>query len=186
MCFDPITLAASFASMGTTLSSALSGTLGTVATIGSGIVGAVSSVQQGNAAAAAARATADQQEKAAMQTLEAAEMEEMRMRRSFMRQQGENRVALAASGVDVGSTAALDLLGDNRSEFEEDAYVIRTNAAREANSYGMAAAASRQEGANAKSRGRWGAASTLLSTATLVGDRHKKYVQQGRYERGIG
>ena len=185
MCIDPLTMMASLKAAGTAITAGLSGTLGTVATVGGGILSAYSMHQQGKAANAAAQETAKAQDAAALQTMEAADREDLLMRKRFAQQEGGNKVALAASGVDVNSAGALELLGENRREFEEDALVIRTNAQRSANSQGLSAAATRQEGLNAKSAGTWGAVGSILSTASRVGDRYKKRAGQKAYQRGL-
>lgn len=192
MCFDPISLlatmglssagtAAAGAAAGTAAAgSSIMGTIGTIASIGSGVVGAVSSIQSGNAAAAAANATAQQQERAAVQALEASEREATLTQRRAAQMRGENRVALAAQGVNVNSTEALELLENFDTQVEEDLFAIRENGVRAANSYGQDAANSRAQGASARSQGRWGAASTLLGTAARVGERWRPYVYQNR------
>ncbi|MGL5829113.1 MAG: hypothetical protein ACRC0L_06035 [Angustibacter sp.] len=153
--------------------SGLLGTLGTVATVGGGLISAYSTYQNGKAQAAAAEATAIQQDNAARQAIEAGERENKLHRRQVAKFQADNTVALAASGVDVNSTASLDILQDTRVQAEEDAFAIRENAVRSANSYGQDAANSRTSARNARSAGRWGAVQTILGTATAVGDRYK-------------
>lgn len=192
MCFDPMTALAAIKGVTTALGGASAasgaaaagsgiwGTVGTIATAGSGILSAYSAIQNGNAASAAAEATARAQETAALQAMEAGDRENLLHRRRVGQLQGENRAALAANGVDVNSTAALDLLQDTRLQAEEDAFAIRENAVRSANAYGQQAANSRTEGANAKSGSRWGAAGTILGTAAKVGDRFKPYVNSQR------
>lgn len=190
MCFDPVSLSAMAGSLfagggaaaGTAAGAAATGwgTLGTIATVGSGLVSTMGMMQQGKAAAAAANATAQQQELAAQQTLEASDRELTLLRRQQAQVQGGNRVALAAAGVDVNSQEAMDLLNDYDLQADEDAFVIRENSLRAARGYGQQAANSRLEGANAKSRSRYGAAGTILETATKVGDRWKPYVYEGR------
>lgn len=194
MCFDPISLLATMGltSAGTAAAgaagaagtaaagSSIMGTIGTIASIGSGVVGAVSSIQGGNAAAAAASATAQQQERAAIQAMEASEREAMLTQRRAAQMRGENRVALAAQGVNVNSVEALELLENFDTQVEEDLFAIRENGVRAANSYGQDAANSRAQGASAKSQGRWGAGSSLLSTAARVGERWRPYVYQNR------
>lgn len=160
--------------------SSIMGTIGTIASIGSGVVGAVSSIQGGNAAAAAASATAQQQERAAIQAMEASEREAMLTQRRAAQMRGENRVALAAQGVNVNSVEAIELLENFDTQVEEDLFAIRENGVRAANSYGQDAANSRAQGASAKSQGRWGAGSSLLSTAARVGERWRPYVYQNR------
>lgn len=193
MCFDPISALGALKGIGTALTgggAAASaggfwGTLGTAATAGSGLISAYSAIQSGNAQAAAANATADAQERAALEALEAGERENLLARRRAAQFNGDNRVAMAANGVDVNSATALDLLNDNRLQQEEDAFAIRENARRSANTYGQQAANSRTEARGAKSAGRWGAAGTILGTAARVGERFRPMVNSNRVaERG--
>lgn len=200
MCFDPVSafaaVKATVAGLGTALSGAGGaaagaggaaagagsawGTLGTVATAGSGLISAYSAVQNGNAQAEAANAMAKQQDQAAQQALEAGDREALLQQRRAAALQGENKVALAASGIDVNSTAALDLLGDSQLQANEDLFAIRTDAARTASGYGQQAASSRTAAQSARSQGRWGAVNTLLQTGAKVGDRYRPLVQQNR------
>lgn len=197
MCLDPVSAFAAvqtaLSSVGTAISGALGGgaagagaastawgTLGTAATIGSGALSAYSAIQNGAAQADAANAAARQQEQAAQQALEAGEREDQLTRRRVGALQGENRAALAASGIDVNSTAALDLINDTNLQAEEDMFAIREDAARRASGFGQQAANYRTEARNAKSSSRWGAVNTALGTAARVGDRYRPIVNQNR------
>lgn len=198
MCLDPVSAFAAvqtaLSSVGTAISGALGGagaagagaagtawgTLGTAATIGSGALSAYSAIQNGAAQADAANAAAHQQEQAAQQALEAGEREDQLTRRRVGALQGENQAALAASGIDVNSTAALDLINDTNLQAEEDMFAIREDAARRASGFGQQAANYRTEARNAKSSSRWGAVNTALGTAARVGDRYRPIVNQNR------
>lgn len=198
MCLDPVSAFAAvqtaLSSVGTAISGALGGagaagaagagtawgTIGTAATIGSGALSAYSAIQNGAAQADAANAAARQQEQAAQQALEAGEREDQLTRRRVGALQGENRAALAASGIDVNSTAALDLINDTNLQAEEDMFAIREDAARRASGFGQQAANYRTEARNAKSSSRWGAVNTALGTAARVGDRYRQIVNQNR------
>lgn len=185
MCFDPISLAATvgtFFGGGTAAAGAAAGwgALGTAATIGSSVLGAYTAVQSGKATQAAAMATAKQQEQAAEQALDAGEREVDLLRRRAGQQRGANRVAMAASGVDVNSATALDLLKNFDDQVNEDAYQISLQSTRTANTYGQQAANSRAEGRSAASAGNWGAGSSLLQGAAKVGERWRPYVYNNR------
>lgn len=130
------------------------GTIGTVATAASGVVGAYSSIQSGNAAAAAAEATAKQQTAAARESLIAGEEESDRQRRAGAVMLAQQKVAMAANGVDLGSASALEMLDDTKAGIEADAFAIRKNATNQAQNYSQMAANSITEGRNAKSQGR--------------------------------
>lgn len=200
MCFDPLSamtalkaavtgftgLLGGGAAAGGAAAGGAWGALGTAATVAGGVVSAYSAVQNSKAAAAAANASAEQADHAALQALEAGEREELLHQRRVGALIGENRAALAASGVDVNSTAALDLLQDTNKQAAEDAFAIRENAQRQASGYGREAANYRTEAANAKSSGRWGAANTILGTVATVGSKYRHYVQQNRVQQRGG
>lgn len=162
------------------------GTIGTVASATGGLLSAYSQMQNGRAQAAAASATAEQQNIAAQQAIEAGQRESDLSRRQFAREEGGNRVALAAAGIDVGSAAAIELLDSNRAEFEEDAFQIRENATRSANAYGRQAANSVAEARTARSNSLWQPLGTVLSTAASVSDRWSRYQQGRRPQTGYG
>lgn len=185
MCVDPVSIMAGLKAVGSAVTSSLAGGIGTAVTVGSGVLSAYSSLAAGKASAAAANETAAQMDREALQNQEAADREEMLMRRRFAQQEGGNRVALAAAGVDVNSDAALELLNEDRKQFEEDARVIRINAQRSSNAMGMQARSERQRGANDKASSRFNAFGTILGTASRVGDRYAKFAGQKRFEQGL-
>lgn len=181
MCFVPA-LAAALPAMGNTLLGSM-GSIGTAASVASGAVGAYSAIQSGNAAAKAAEATARQQEAAAREALTQGEDESDRQRRAGASMMGQQRVAMAANGIDASSASAIELLDDTKAGVEDDAFAIRKNALRSAQGMSQMAANSRAEGANAKSQGLWSAAGTILSTGAKVGE---KYSQWAREKAGQG
>jgi len=99
--------------------------------------------------------------------------EELKHRRQMSILQGSQRAALAASGVSVDSGSALDIQEAGIREGEQDASVIRINAAREAWGYQVqavnhrnAASAARASGQNAMFSAGIGAATSLLGVTT--------------------
>lgn len=157
------------------------GAVGTVASAASGVVGAYSAIQSGNAAAAAAEATAKQQEAAARESVIAGDEESDRQRRAGAAVLSQQKIAMAANGVDLNSTSALELLDDTKAGIEQDAFAIRKNATNQAQNYSQMAANSLTEGRNAKSQGTWGAAGTLLSTGAKVGEKYSQWARKGSY-----
>jgi hypothetical protein len=96
--------------------------------------------------------------------------DELRQRRQNSILQGEQRAALAASGVEIDSGSGLEIQEASAREGEQDAAVIRFNAEREAWGYGVqatnyrnAASAARAQGRNAMTAGIIGAGTSLLS-----------------------
>lgn len=154
------------------------GGLGTAASAASGVIGAYSSIQQGQAAKAAAKATAAQQEAAARDSLRAGEDESDRQRRAGAAMLSQQRVAMAANGIDVSASSAIEQLDNTRGLIEEDAFAIRKSSLTNANSYMQQAANSRAEGANAASAGMWGGVGTLLSTGAKVGSKYSQWARQ--------
>ncbi|GHV34457.1 hypothetical protein FACS1894187_05040 [Synergistales bacterium] len=140
---------------------------------------AASSLAQGMAAQGAAKAQALSAEQNARMAEEQAKdsvkrggREENKFRRQIAIHQGQQRAALAASGVDVDSGSAELLQDASRGEAEEDASVIRFNAQREAwghqaqaTDYRNQASAARAAGRNAMTGGVIGAGASLLSLA---------------------
>lgn len=99
-------------------------------------------------------------------------IEEQQHRLKVKQVMGEQRSALAASGVQVDTGSALDVLGDTAMFGEMDALTIHSNAEREAYNFrvqGANQAASAQmnllAGSNAARNGMWGAGASLLSGA---------------------
>ncbi|GHV46805.1 hypothetical protein FACS1894204_09150 [Synergistales bacterium] len=140
---------------------------------------AASSIAQGMAAQSSAKAQAAVAEQNARLAEEQADdavkrggREENKFRRQISIHQGQQRALLAAAGVDIDSGSAALLQDASRNEAEEDASVIRFNAAREAwghqvqaVDYQNAAAGARAAGRNAFTGGVIGAGASLLSLA---------------------
>ncbi len=95
---------------------------------------------------------------------------------------GRQRSALAASGVEVGSGSALDILGDTAALGELDALTIRSNAERESYEQNVVAsnlkanAGMKRMGAdNAIIAGKIGAQTSLLTGAGSVASKWQNY-----------
>ena len=95
---------------------------------------------------------------------------------------GRQRSALAASGVELGSGSALDILGDTAALGELDALTIRSNAERESYEQNVVAsnlkanAGMKRMGAdNAIIAGKIGAQTSLLSGAGSVASKWQNY-----------
>lgn len=87
-------------------------------------------------------------------------------RRTLMRQQiASQRVALAANNVDMSMGTPLELLGDTAAIGEQDALMIRANAARSAWGYRVQATDYGNQGRIARASGRNAQTGTILSTA---------------------
>lgn len=185
MCMDPLSAALMAGGAGgqgalagiTGLFSSFGG-IGTAATVASGAVGAYSSIQAGNAAAAAAEATAARQQEAAQDSLRMGEDESDRQRRAGAAVLAQKRVAMAANGVDTSAITAIEQLDDTKNLIETDAFAIRQNATKQATGFSQQAANSLTEGLNARSQGRFGAVSTLLSTGAKVGSKYSQWARE--------
>lgn len=175
MCLDPLTAALTAAT--SSGGGGLFSSLGSLFSVGSGVVGAYSSIQSGRAAQAAAEATARQQESAARESLRQGDDESERKRRAGAAVLAQQRVAMAANGIDVSSASAIEQLDDTKAAIEDDAFAIRQNFRNQAGNYSQMAANSRTEGANALSQGRWGAAGTILSTGAKVGEKYSQWAR---------
>lgn len=157
------------------------GTIGTAASAASGVVGAYSTLQQGKAAEAAAKATAAQQQEAAVESLRQGTEESDRQRRAGAVQLAQQKIAMAANGVDLGSASAIEVMDDTKAMIEEDAFAIRHNAGQQAKGYAQQAANSLTQGRNARSESRWGAFDTILSTGAKVGPKFRAWSNAGAY-----
>lgn len=157
------------------------GTIGTAASAASGVVGAYSTLQQGKAAEAAAKATAKQQQEAAVESLRQGAEESDRQRRAGAVQMAQQKIAMAANGVDLGSASAIEVMDDTKAMIEEDAFAIRHNAGQQAKGYAQQAANSLTQGRNAKSESRWGAFNTILNTGAKVGPKFRAWSNAGAY-----
>lgn len=76
---------------------------------------------------------------------------------------GSQTAAMAASGVDLGSTGSLDLLGDTAAMGELDALTLVNNSKREAYGYQMQARNERLNAKMSRWQGNMGAMNTLLT-----------------------
>lgn len=105
-----------------------------------------SAVAANNAAIAAQNAAV--QERAAQDALARGRIDEQQHRLKVSQMKGAQRSALAASGVQVDSGSALDVLADTAMFGEMDALTIRSNAEREAYSARIGAHNARAQGMN--------------------------------------
>ena len=187
MCIDPLSM--SLAAAGVPGVGGISGILGslgmggigTAATVASGAASAYSAVQQGNAAESAAKATAKQQQEAAVESLRQGTEESDRQRRAGAVQIAQQKIAMAANGIDLGSASAIEVMDDTKAMIEDDAFAIRHNAGQQARGYAQQAANSLTQGRNAQSESRWGAFNTILNTGAKVGPKFRAWSQAGAY-----
>ena len=114
----------------------------TALTVGSTLLGAVGAVQAGQATAASNQYNAQIQdmnatlaERRAKDAERRGELEEQKKRQQVAQISGQQRVAMAANGVDLSFGSPLDTLVDTAVAGELDALTIRSNAAREAYDY---------------------------------------------------
>lgn len=144
--------------------------------VASAVVGGVGAVQQANAAAAAAtyqsrisEMNRQVNEQRAADALDRGKSEEQSKRLEVARAKSLQLVNMSANGVDVTTGSPLDTLVDTATLGELDALTIRTNAAREAYDYKVAAAnnaaeaeALRMQAKASKTGGYLAAAGTVL------------------------
>lgn len=140
--------------------------------IGSSILGGVlqglGAKQQADAAREAALENARLARLAAADAVRRGEQQAGLVRRDASRVIGQQRVAYAASGVDVGVGSPVNVAGDTRMIAEMDAEVIRNNAAREAWGYRRQGAQFSQQASAANAAGQYAIASTVLGTVGNV------------------
>lgn len=163
------------ATAGTWASMGAMAKLGVLAQAGAGVMGAVGAVQSANAQAEAANASAAAADKAAAQAMETGHQKaELRTRRAA-KLIGEQKVAMAANGVDVTGATAMDLLDESRDDAIDDAMVIASDAHRQAEGYAQTAANYRTQANSAKAMGPAKAFTTLLGSASGIASRWTTY-----------
>jgi hypothetical protein len=97
-------------------------------------------------------------------------------RRQVGQKIGAQKVGLAASGVDVGSGMALNIIGDTALLGELDTQIIRQNADREAKGYDSQAANFKAQKKAAKSSRLWNTAGVILGgAADAAGQANKSF-----------
>lgn len=153
---------------------------------GSGM-SAAASIRAGNAEnnlakynAQAAENNAKVQDFSAEDALQRGAVDETNHRLQTRQLIGKQRVTLAAQGQDLSSGSALDVQADTARQSEIDALTIRSNAAREAWGYRVAASNDRVQaqdqlvaGEIAKTKGRNAAFQTILTDSSNI--LYKKY-----------
>lgn len=145
-----------------------------VLTIASTAIGAYSQMQAASHQAAIANFNAKQAQINAKDAIARGEQAADSERRKTAYKIGAQRVGLAASGVDVGSGMALDIIGDTALLGEMDTQIIRQNAGREARNYQVQGENFRAEARSAKSAGLWNTMGTIVGGAADVAYKGQK------------
>lgn len=100
----------------------------------------------------------------------AGQVEEDRQRQLTRKFLASQRTAIAANNLDMSTGTPLDILGDTAALGEQDALMIRANAAREAWGFRTQAVDFRNSGSMARAAGRNAARGTYLTTAASLMD----------------
>lgn len=135
-----------------------------IATVVGGGISAYGQNQAGKYNAAVAAQNAANSEVLAGQTEKIGLEDELRARMNIRQIIGKQRAAAAANGVDPNTGSALDIMAETAGIGEIDATMVRANAYRDAWGYRTQGANYRAQGQLAKAEGRYGAASTLLTS----------------------
>ena len=157
--------------------------------IGSTVLSAAGSIQQGNAAKASsnynakvADMNAKISERQARDAVARGQIDEQQQRMKTSQVLGQQKVAMAANGVDLKFGSPLDTLVDTATMGELDALTIRTNTAREARDIRQQGANQtaqagllRAEGSAAQTAGYLGAAGTVLGGGSDAYTSYQKY-----------
>lgn len=125
--------------------------------------------QGGEASAATLRAQAESERAQAADALQRGAGEAGRVRTAGSQLIGENKVALAASGVDVQSGSAVDALTGVRQANEMDVQTVRSNAARAAWGHTSQATLLDAEAENVEEQAKLAMVGTFLGGAAQVG-----------------
>lgn len=104
----------------------------------------------------------------AQDAIERGQVEEKKARRQTEQVIGQQRVSLAAQGVDINKGSALDVQADAAYLGELDALTIRNNAAKEAWGYRVQAQDYRYRGKVAQREGQFGAFRSILGSTGSV------------------
>jgi activator of 2-hydroxyglutaryl-CoA dehydratase len=136
-----------------------------VTTAATGAYMADNAKKQGQYQAEIAEQNAELTEFKAQQAATIGSVQEERARRQAQQRIGQQRAALAANGVDLGSGTAVDLVSETALFGEEDALTTRFNAMNDAWSMRAQAVDYRNQGRAAKVRGKNEATGTYLTTA---------------------
>lgn len=145
------------------------GALGTFAGIGGSIFSAISGKQNADAQADALAIQAADLERESRERIEQGKEDSDRARRRGAIQEGEQRAAFAANGIDVSSVSALDLLDDTQELIADDAFSIRENSRRSAQVTAAQAGNVRTQRKNVKRNARNRLIGTALGGASKVG-----------------
>lgn len=151
------------------------GAIGTAATVASTGISAYASYRNAAMAQQVAERNAKEQDKAALQAIEQGQQESDRQRAAGARLLAEQRVGMAANGLDLSGGNALEVLTDTGRLVEQDAFAIRENARRGAGQMAVGAANSRADAMSARSEKFFGPATSLLSGAAKVGNRYASW-----------
>lgn len=133
-----------------------------------GGVQAIGQIQQGRWAAEAAAFSARQMEQAATDAENRGRLEAGSIRREYRNLASFQAAQYAASGVDIGDGAPLDVMSSTTYLGERDASTAELNSQREAWGLRSQAAMERAQGDMARSGGWLNAAGTLIGTASQI------------------
>jgi hypothetical protein len=134
------------------------------------VASAVGSVQQGQFQSQVAKNNALAQQYMVDDALARGRRDEQEHRYKVAAIKGQQRAAFGASGVALDSGSPLEVLGDTAMLGELDALTIRTNAQREAYGHQAAKANYLADSQLSKTKGRYGAAGTLLTGSGRVAE----------------
>jgi len=145
----------------------------TILAVGALVLGVAGGVQQaqaqkaaGNAQEAQAKENAKAADVQARNAVLTGQIDEDRRRQQTRRMLATQRATFAANNVDMSSGSAADILGDTAAIGEQDALLLRANAAREAWGFKVDANNYGNQGRMAKAAGKNAATGTYLTTAS--------------------
>ena len=146
-----------------------------LATAAAGAYSADASKNMGRYQQQVAEQNAELSEFKAQQAATIGSVQEERMRSRARQMVGQQRAAIAANGVEVGSGTALDLVSETALFGEEDALMTRFNAMNEAWGLRAQAVDYRNEGRAARTRGQNEATGTYLTTGANMASSYYNY-----------
>lgn len=182
MCIDPVSIGLAISTVGASIGTALGGTaaagsaaaggIGTALTLASGGLTVYSQMQNARMQGQIATRNAEAQDRAAIEAMREGEDRSTRQRQAAAVLQGQQRVGMAANGIDVTADSAIEFLDETKTLAEEDAFAIRESSRRMAGNADIAASNARAEAQSQRSASFFEPVGTVLGTASRVGRRY--------------
>lgn len=168
MCIPFVAAGATIMGTQLTAGTALMMNAALTASMAGGLMSAYGQLQQGEYQAGIAKNNAIVQQQQAKDALQRGEQAELHQRIRSAQAVGRQRAQMGAAGVGLSSGSPSQVLQDTAKLGELDALTVRNNAQREAYGHNVEEMNFKSDAKFARMKGRYGAASTLLTTGSNV------------------